>query len=143
LTAAETRQRGVDCIDITTLHSWPFADRILKMACLPVPSVKKLCKSSHEVQMLLSCLSDPAEDFVQAVHCALHRSPCVILYTKQQIKNCCILPHKNFISSVSFNALHYVNICPTHYFHCLSAYPICRTLVRQANRPFSLCSVFL
>ena len=58
-----------------------------------------------------------------------------------RLKNCCVLTHKNFISSVSFNALHYV--CPTYYFHCLSAYPICWTLVGQANGPFSLCSVFL
>ena len=56
------------------------------MARLPVPSVKKLGKSSHEVQMLLLHLSDPAGDLVQAVHCTLHRSPYVILYTKQQIK---------------------------------------------------------
>jgi len=60
-----------------------------------------------------------------------------------RLKNCCILPHKNFISSVSFNALHYV--CPTYYFHCLSASacPVCWTLVGQANGPFSLCSIFL
>jgi len=47
----------------------------------------------------------------------------------------------NFISSVSFNALHY--ICHTYYFHCLSACPVCWTLVGQANGPFSLCSIIL
>jgi len=102
------------------------ADRTLKMARLPVPSAKKLGKSCWW-GMLLSCLSDPAEDFVQADHCALHSSPCVILYTKQQIKNCC---HKNFFSSVSFNALHYV--CPTYYSWWLGGLLVeCRTSVSQ------------
>jgi len=86
-----------------TVKKWPV--------CLSrQPSSANL---ADEVQMLLSRLSDPAEEFVQAVQCSLHRSPCVILYTKQQINNCCVLPHKNFISSMSFNALHYV--CPTDY----------------------------
>jgi len=82
-------------------------DGTVNMASLPVPSLSSrwdtqagplkwpVCLSRQprssanlagEVQTLLSRLSDPAEDFVQAVHCALHRSPCVILYTKQQIK---------------------------------------------------------
>jgi len=41
---------------------------------------------ADEIQTLLLRISDPAEDVVQAVQCALHRSPCVILYTKQQNK---------------------------------------------------------
>ena len=119
-----------------------YADRTLKMARLPVPSAKKLGKScwrgtNAAVASFRSCW----RFFCKQLQ-ALHRLPCVTLYTKQQIKNCCyILPHKNFISSVSFNALHYV--CPTYYFHCLSACPVCWILVEQANGHFSLCSVFL
>ena len=84
-------------------------DGTVKMASLPVPSVSdrqdrwlrrrqdlgpSACPVSQEarqIQTLLLRLSDPAEDFLQAVHCPLHRSPCVILYTKQQIKNGCVL----------------------------------------------------
>ena len=38
-----------------------------------------------------STSTSTAEDFLQAVHCTVYRSPCVILYTKQQIKNGCVL----------------------------------------------------
>ena len=62
---------------------------------------------ADEVQTLLSRLSDPAEDFVQAVHCALHRSACVTLYTKQQTV---VYFHTRTLFRVSFNALHYVTI---------------------------------
>ena len=49
-------------------------------------------------------------------------------------KNCCVLPHKNFISSVSFNALRLSYI--GYYFHCLSAcilYSLSRLLVMDTG----------
>ena len=123
------------------------------------PSACPVSQEARQIQTLLSCLSDPAEDFLQAVHCALHCSPCMILYTKQQIKNGCILPHKNFISSVSFNALYTMCVLHTistvclpvlsvgHYtggtgtraiFKVLSACPVCQTQTGQADWWFSL-----
>ena len=93
-------------------------------------------QEARQIQTLLSCLSDPAEDFLQAVHCALHCSPCMILYTKQQIKNGCILPHKNFISSVSFNALYTMCYILFPLSVCLSCL-LDITLVGQAHGPFS------
>ena len=119
------------------------ADWTLKMARLPVPSAKKLGKScwrgtNAAVASFRSCWRFCASSSLRFA--SLTQSPCVILYTKQQIKKLL-----NFISSVTFNALHYVvyGICPTYYFHCLSACPVCWTLVGQANGPFSLCSIFL
>jgi len=66
--------------------------------------------------MLLSRLSDPAEDFVQAVHCALHRSPCVILYTKQQIKTVAY-----FHTRTLFRVCHLTHY-PTYALHAISTF---------------------
>ena len=117
-------------IQVSLKHDWTDGtDGTVKMAHLPVPLARSSANLADEVQMLLSHLSDPAEDFVQAVHCALHRSLCMILYTRQQIKTV-VYFHTRFLS-VSFNALHYV--CPTYYFHCLSACPVCWTLVGHSS----------
>ena len=116
-------------------------DGTVKMARLPVPSAKKLGKSCWRgndaaVASFRSCWRFCASSSLRYASLTLRD-----LVHQTADKNYCVLPHKNFISSVSFNALHYV--CPTYYFHCLSACPICWTLVGQADGPFSLRSIFL
>ena len=41
---------------------------------------------------------------------AANRKCSDLVYQTADKKNCCVLPHKKFISSVSFNALHYVYV---------------------------------
>ena len=117
------------------------ADSTLKMARLPVPSARKLGKScwrgtNAAVASFRSCWRFCASSSLRFAWLTLRD-----LVHQTADKNCCVLPHKNFVSSVSFNALPY--ICPTCYFHFLSAFPVCWTLVGQANEPFPLWSVFL
>ena len=118
------------------------ADRTLKMARLPVPSVKKLGKSCWwgtitAVASFRSCLRFCASSSLRFVSLTLRD-----LVHQTADKKTVAYFHTRTLFWVC-HLMHYTCVCPIYYFHCPSAYPVCWTLVGRANGPFSLCSVFL